>query len=156
MKKTTIIVLAIVYIVSFFLVGLLGQAVRAYDPVVYPEAIVLTEPDGTATVKEDVKVDETVFDYWYVVNPYKEGMVFTLKAEVKPENTSFKDVSFIKDESNTTFNLITHNDDSRVEKNYVAITLNEKPSPVTTARFFVSTQTPGTNIKLRVGVVFVG
>ena len=41
MKKSTILILVIVYIVSFFLIGLLGQAVRAYDTVVYPSSIVI-------------------------------------------------------------------------------------------------------------------
>ena len=150
MKKTTIIVLAIVYIASFFLVGLLGQAVRGYDPVVYPESIVLKEPDGKAQL-----VEADGYDYYYVVKPYKEGMSISLKAEVKPDNTSFTDVSYIRDESNNSFHLLTKNDDPNIEKNYAVITLNETPSPVLTAKFTVSTQTPGTNIRIKVGITFV-
>ncbi len=159
MKKSTIIVLVIVYIVSFFLVGLLGQAVRAYDPVVYPESIVLVEPDGIATVQTDVKdpnnSSKILYDYYFVVNPYQHGMSVTIKATVKPDNTSFPNVSYIKDESNDTFNLVTKASDPSVENNYAVITLNEDPDPVLTAKFTVSTQTPGTQIKLKVGITFV-
>ena len=159
MKKSTIIVLVIVYIVSFFLVGLLGQAVRAYDPVIYPESIVLVEPDGVATVQTNVKdpndPSKVLYDYYYLVNSYQHGMSITLKATVKPDNTSFPNVSYVKDETNTTFNLTTKNEDPSVENNYAVITLNQDPDPVLTAKFTVSTQTPGTQIKLKVGITFV-
>ena len=82
-------------------------------------------------------------------------MSISLKAEVKPDNTSFTDVSYIRDESNNSFNLLTKNDDPNIEKNYAVITLNETPSPVLTAKFTVSTQTPGTNIRIKVGITFV-
>lgn len=159
MKKSTIIILAIVYIVSFFLIGLLGQAVRAYDPVVYPQSIKLYEPDGITTLYENWEDEdhpgEILFDYYYVVNSYHEGMSVTLKAEVKPDNTSFPNVSFVKDESNSLFNLRTSLDDSSIENNFAVITLNNEPDPVITAKFTVSTQTPGSQIKLKVGVTFV-
>ena len=156
MKKSTILILVIVYIVSFFLIGLLGQAVRAYDPVVYPESIELVEPDHTATVMRDVEdPGKPNYDYYFIVNPYREGMSITLKATVKPDNTSFPNVNFIRDASNTTFNLLTSMDDSSIETNFVVVTLNEAPSPYLTARFTVSTQTPGTAIKLKVGITFV-
>ena len=91
MKKSTIIVLIVVYIVSFFLIGLLGQAVRAYNPIVYPESIELYEPDGIATLQRDVKdpehKDEILYNYYYLVRHYQEGMSITIKAEVKPDNT---------------------------------------------------------------------
>lgn len=159
MKKSTILMLVIVYIVSFFLIGLLGQAVRAYDPVVYPTSIELVEPDNIATVKKDVRDpednDKVLYDYYFIVNPYHDGMSITIKATVKPDNTSFPNVNFIRDASNTTFNLLTSGDDSTIETNFAVITLNETPSPVLTALFTVSTQTPGTAIKLKVGITFV-
>ena len=158
MKKSTIIILVVVYIVSFFLVGLLGQAIRAYDPVVYPESIVLVEPDGVATEHRDVTYGDKKFDYYYVVNPYQMGMSVRIKATVKPDNTSFPTVSFIKDEQNTSFILNTSAEDSSIETNYAVIKLTpetEAEHQIVTARFTVSTQTPGTQIKLIVGITFV-
>ena len=117
------------------------------------------EPDNVATMSKDVPDPEDktkiLYDYYFLVKPYREGMSITLKATVKPDNTSFPNVNFIKDASNTTFNLLTSADDSTIENNYVVITLNETPSPVLTAKFTVSTQTPGTAIKLKVGITFV-
>jgi hypothetical protein len=46
MKKSTILLLVVVYILSFFIIGLLGNSVRSYDPVYEPESIELVEPDG--------------------------------------------------------------------------------------------------------------
>ena len=156
MKKSTILLLAIVYIVSFLLVWLLGQAVRAYDPVVYPTSIELVEPDGRAKLIENPSEEtKKQFEYYYVVNPYHEGMSISMKATVKPDNTNFPNVSFIYDESNTSFNLRTKEDDPSIENNYAVITLNVIPTSPLVVRFTVSTQTPGTNIKARVGIVFV-
>ena len=159
MKKSTILILVIVYIVSFFLIGLLGQAVRAYDPVVYPSSIVLSEVDNIAEVKRDIpdsdKPGEILYDYYFIVHEYKDNMSVTIKATVKPDNTNFPNVNYIKDETNTTFNLKTKADDATIETNYAVITLNEVPEPVLITNFTVSTQMPGSNIKLKVGVAFI-
>ena len=63
--------------------------------------------------------------------------------------------NYIKDETNTTFNLKTKADDATIETNYAVITLNEVPEPVLITNFTVSTQMPGSNIKLKVGVAFI-
>ena len=159
MKKSTILLLVIVYIASFLVVGFLGQAIKGYNPVYYPEAIELLEPDGIAySITKDVvdsKTGEITYNYYYVVRPYKEGMSFRLKSIVKPDNCTYPDVRYFKDESDTSFNLETTDTNSSIEKNYAVITLNETPAPVITAKFNVSSTAPGSNIKLKIGVTFV-
>lgn len=155
MRKSTILLLVIVYILSFLAIGLLGQAVRSYDPVVYPESITLIEPDDIATVHKDTKIGDKMYNYYFVVRPYREGMSIRFKAEVKPDNTKYPNVDFFKDESDQSFNLVTHDDDSSIEQNYVVISLNKKPNPVVTTNFYVRTQTSGERITLYVGVTFV-
>ena len=159
MKKSTILLLVIVYIASFLIVGFLGQAIKGYDPVYYPESIELSEPDGLASkVNKDVKDQKTgeiLYNYYYVVTSYQDGMSFRLKAQVKPDNCSYPLVSYFKDDSDVSFNLITKENDSSVEANYAVITLNETPTPVLTAKFTVTSTAPGSKIKLKIGVTFV-
>ena len=159
MKKSTIIILEIVYVVAFFLIGLLGQAVRAYDPVIYPEAIELVEPNGIATVYKDYanpeNPSEILFNYYFVVRPYEPDMTITLKAQVVPVDTTYPTVNFLKDESDISFDMDTIENNPSVELNYAIITPKQEPDPFLTARFTVASTNPGTQIKLIVGVTFV-
>lgn len=158
MKKSTILLLVIVYVLSFLVIGLLGQAVRAYNPTVYPESMTVVEPDNISEVHTDVRDKDTgefLYDYYFVVRDYKEGMSLRLKAEVKPDNTSFPYVDFFKDDSNSSYNLDTYATNPAIEKNYAVITPNEEPEPALTAKFYVQTENPGTKISLKIGVTFV-
>ena len=158
MKKSTVLLLVVVYVLSFLIIGLLGQAVRAYNPTIYPESITLVEPDNIAEVHKDVKDHDTgeiMYDYYFIIRTYKEGMSVRIKAEVKPDNSSFPNVDFFKDGSDETYNLNTHQIDDAIENNYAVITLNAEPDPIITARFHVQTENPGTKISLKVGVTFM-
>ena len=154
MKKSTILLLVIVYVLSFLVIGLLGQAVRAYDPVIYPESLEITEVDNIATVQKDVSFGTRKYDYYFVIRNYQEGTAVRLKAVVKPENTSYPNVDFIKDQTDTSYNLDTNETKSSIEKNFAVITLNEKPDPVLTTNFMVSTTTPGNKITLKIAITF--
>ena len=116
MKKSTILLLVIVYVLSFLVIGLLGQAVRAYDPVIYPESLEITEVDNIATVQKDVSFGTRKYDYYFVIRNYQEGTAVRLKAVVKPENTSYPNVDFIKDQTDTSYNLDTNETKSSIEK----------------------------------------
>ena len=154
MKKSTILLLVIVYVLSFLIIGLLGQAVRAYDPVIYPESMEVVEVDNIATVQRDVIFGTKKYDYYFVVRNYKDGTAVRLKAVVKPDNTSYPNVDFIKDKTDTSYNLDTKENDATIEKNFAVITLNETPDPVLTTNFMVSTTTPGNKITLKIAITF--
>ena len=162
MKKSTILLLVVVYIVCFFIIGLLGQAIRGYNEQIYPTSIVLEDPDHKTTVTTDVKDETTgelLFDYNFVYRNYVNGTNFRIKATVKPENSTWPNVSFTKDGENVSFDIKTHEDDSAVEKNFAMLTLNETldsiTNPYLSATFFVTSDNPGTKIKLHVCVTFV-
>ena len=159
MKKTTILLLVIVYVLSFLIIGLLGQSVRGYDPVVYPESILVTDPDGLTTVKENVKDKDTgelLYNYYFRVNTYTPGMSVRIRAQVKPETTSYPYVDFVRDASDLSYNLDTHATNAEIEVNYAVITLtkNLEPSEIEVANFFISTTTPGNKITYKNGVIF--
>ena len=100
MKKSTILLLVVVYILSFFIIGLLGNSVRSYDPVYEPESIELVEPDGKTFLANEngpyTDPDGKVWDYWFVYQGYVTGSVVRIKANVKPDNSSYPNVSLLK------------------------------------------------------------
>ena len=69
MKKSTILLLVVVYIVSFFVIGLLGHSIRNYNPEIYPESIEVMDPDNKTTMSKDVKDEitgELLYHYYFV------------------------------------------------------------------------------------------
>ena len=73
MKKSTILLLAVVYIVSFFVIGLLGHSIRNYNPEIYPESIEIVDPDNRTTMTRDTKDPDTgelLYDYYFVYKNY--------------------------------------------------------------------------------------
>ena len=155
MKKSTILLLVVVYILSFFIIGLLGHSIRSYDPTILPESVELIDVDSRMTVYKDYRE----YNYYFVCRSYVEGTKVRLKASVKPDDTSYQDVRFFKDDSTTDFNLLTHDTNpEEIEQNFVTVTLNIKPSEtqsgVLSTRFHVETMNPGVKVSLLVGISF--
>ena len=154
MKKSTILLLVIVYIASFFVIGLLGASIKNYNPVYEPESIELSDPDNKAECHRDVVNGDEKFDYYFVFWGYTEGASLRIKAAVKPDNSSYPNVDFAKDAQNTDFNMATHATDEEIEEGYAVFTLNVTPNPLVAAKFTVTSQNPGVPIKLTACVVF--
>lgn len=149
MKKSTILLLVVVYILSFFIVGLLGHSIRNYDPTVEPESIEIIDTDN----KMKMYQKRGVYDYYFVYNGYTADTEIRLKAVVKPDNSSYKDVSYFKDIEATSFELQTHETNpEKVEQNFVVITLKEEPDIFTITKFYVETTNPGNKVRLIIGV----
>lgn len=157
MKKSTILLLVVVYVLSFFVIGLLGSSIKNYNPEIYPESIEVIDPDNKTTAYKDVRDRNGVllYDYYFVLRNYRNGDNVRLKAIVKPDKCTYPDVIFSKDESDTSFNLITSEKNPNIEQNFVLISLNDildNDNFVLTAPFLVTSTNPGTAIKLKVGV----
>ena len=159
MKKSTILLLVVVYIVSFFIIGLLGHSVKNYDPKVYPENIEVVELDGKTTLTRDVldpDTGEKAYDYYFLYKNYKSGDSVRIKAFVKPDNCTYPNVSFTKDQEDTSFVIKTIKDDDKIEQNQALIILNETEDMVVSAPFFVATdENSGKKIRLKICVTFV-
>lgn len=161
MKKSTILLLAVVYIISFFIIGLLGHSIKTYNPEIYPESIEVIDPDNRTTVSKDIydsKTGELQYHYYFVLTNYRNGDSVRIKATVKPDKCTYSNVNFIKDISNTTFNLATIETNPNIEQNFALITLNEvldKDNPILTTAFSITSTNPGSRIVLKIGVTFV-
>lgn len=107
MKKSVILLIAIVYIASIFIVGLMGIQMKVYDKIVYVEEIKyvplgqLNEEKSTAekeyyensryqlerlTYGEDGKLKQI-----RIVQKYEEGISFELAFKVLPDNATIAD-----------------------------------------------------------------
>lgn len=158
MKKSTILLLVLVYIVSFFVIGLLGHSIRNYDPEVYPESIEIIDPDNRTEMSKDTvdpDTGELLYNYYFVYKNYKSGDSVRIKANIKPDNTTYPDVKFTKDESDTSFKIETNETNPNIEKNFALITLTDELETVISTPFVVSTTNPGSQIKLKVCITFV-
>lgn len=161
MKKSTILLLVIVYIVSFFVIGLLGQSIKNYNPVIDPESVLVVDPDNKTEASTNIYDEDTgklLYHYYFVYHNYKKGDSVRIKATVKPDNCSYPDVIIYKDKTDETFSIETKETNSNIEQNFALITLNETLSEAqvaSTARILVTTTNPGTQITLVVGVTFV-
>ena len=126
MKKSTILLLVIVYIVSFFVIGLLGHSIRNYNPEVYPESVEIIDPDNRTEMSKDTvdpDTGELLYHYYFVYKNYKSGDSVRIKANIKT--------------------------------NFALITLTDELETVLSTPFFVSTTNPGSQIKLKVCITFV-
>ena len=161
MKKSTILLLVVVYVLSFFLIGLLGSSIKAYDPEIYPESIEVIDPDNKTTASTDVRDRKTgalLYDYYFVLTNYRNGDSVRIKAIVKPDKCTYPNVGFVKDKTNTTFNLDTIENNPKIEQNFALITLNDQldnTNPVLTVVFTVESTNPGSILRRKVGVTFV-
>ena len=161
MKKSTILLLVLVYVVAFFAIALFGHSIRGYNVIVEPESIELIDPDGQTELTKDIKDPETgekLHDYHFVFKNYTSSKKMRIKATVLPANTDYPNVVFSKDESTTTFNLLTHDRNPEIEENFCEITLNKElePRKTLTTRIYINSTNPGVQIKLVAVVVFVG
>lgn len=102
MKKSTIFLLILVYIVSFIIVGLFGIQTRAYDEIIYVESITLKAVSG-ANVTEKYDEKRNLFTF---LTYYDDNLVIQLKAEVLPANSPYQAVKISQDTELATFEVV--------------------------------------------------
>ena len=88
MKKSTIFLIILVYIVSFIIVGLFGIQTRAYDEIIYVESISLKVVSGPI-VNEKYEEERNLYTFYTY---YDDDLTIQLKAEVLPANATNKAV----------------------------------------------------------------
>lgn len=109
MKKSTILLVVVVYIVAFFVVGFFGIQVRSFYSVNYINEILVTPHEQTNVVLEkdervtqgdesDLKSYRVTHDYLYTVN-YTAGMTLVFNVEIIPDNSSISEYQWDHDEN---------------------------------------------------------
>lgn len=163
MKKSTILLLVVVYVVAFFMIALFGHSIRGYNVEVEPESIELVDPDEQTTLTKDAKnpenPEEILYDFYFLFKDFDSSKnKMRIQAIVLPANTDYPNVVFSKDERNTTFDLLTHNTNPEIEEGFCEIVLTEPLGSleVISTPFLVISKNPGVQIKVKACVTFVG
>ena len=129
MKKSTILMLVVIYIVAFFVVGLLGVSIRSHYQVNYVEELLVKPLEETQEIlQEDVEngghsveeikneedVDHIRYNRKYTYRTvYQADLVLKFKIQVMPENSTYNKFETEYTEKPNIF-TVDVNDDSTV------------------------------------------
>lgn len=91
MKKSTVLVLLIVFLGSVLVVGIFGLRAVPYEKIVYVKEI---RPTSVTTVSANAQSLEIQTDQngYYVMLPYEEGLEVLINYELNPADCTNKDV----------------------------------------------------------------
>lgn len=129
MKKSTILMLVVIYIVAFFVVGLLGVSIRSHYQVNYVEQLLIKPLEETEKIlQEDVEngghsveeikneedVDHVRYNRIYTYRTvYQADLVLKFKVQVMPENSTYNQFETAYTQKASLF-TVDVNDDSTV------------------------------------------
>lgn len=93
MKKSLVLTLVVVYVLSICIVGYFGLNVRVYKPEVYPEAIEIIEVIDADKNQLNIKYFDDGSKY-IVIPKYTEEYSLTILFRIYPDETTKKDVYY--------------------------------------------------------------
>lgn len=101
MKKSIVILIGVVYIMSIIVIGFFGMKITSYNTTVYPDEIeilsVECEDEERVSIKEaNLNIPGTGVCKYIITYDFQEGKdnVFSLVYRVYPDTTSDKGVNF--------------------------------------------------------------
>lgn len=145
MKKSVILVIAVIYVLAIVVVGFIGIRMKIYNANVYVEKIECVS-DNYRKCNENDDFYQKGYD-GYISVIYEENLKVLIKCNIYPENASEKKLEYIYDKSSTTYTL-TCNDDG---------TANVEFFKGGSATIIVkSTDNVGTSIKILINAVDLG
>ena len=104
MKKSTILLLIVVYIAAFFIVGLIGISLRSHYEINYVSEIIVEKMEGQPNLelnrleREEIvskdDPDHARYNNSYVCDvDYVKDLVLKFKVSVKPDNSTYSTFS---------------------------------------------------------------
>lgn len=102
MKKSTLIVILIIYIGSIAIINFFGMSVKLYDKIINVQAVeCINQSDSIAEVIQDTnkKIIKLKFDKSADIDNL-QGTMLQLKWHVYPDNATTKDIQFVYDKNN--------------------------------------------------------
>ena len=121
MKKSTILMLVVIYVVAFFVVGLFGVSLRAHYKVNYVSEIIVKPLETTEVVEHTGagghEVEEILNEedpeharynrtYRYAA-AYTPGLVLGFRVQVKPDNSTYDKFETLYTEKPNTYTIET-------------------------------------------------
>lgn len=110
MKKSVVIIIALIYIAAIALVSFFGLAYKTFEEIIYVSDIELTSP-GIKPAPADVKIlenGEKEYDYYIVIRPDENGdRKFQIEYRIKPDNATNKDILITANEKDLSDSGVT-------------------------------------------------
>jgi len=121
MKKSTILLLVVVYVIAFFIVGLLGMQLRSAYSVSYLNEIRVTPFEETPLVLKNFTTESlgsenepekmrVVNNYTYNTNYTGKGMVIKLNVSLLPNETTVNDYQLYFEENEKFYSVVKNED----------------------------------------------
>lgn len=99
MKKSTILIIVAVFLISVFVVGIFGLQSIPYEQIVYIEQIIpttITFDSNEGTIEKKIYYSEDDGGYYYVTIPnrnYRQGMSVMVNYDLRPTDATNKRLS---------------------------------------------------------------
>lgn len=94
MKKSLVLTLVVVYVLSICVVGYFGLKVQVYRPTTYPESIEIIEVKDERTGKiVDIKNDKVTGEKYVRLENYTDNCSFIILFRISPDNTTDRKVN---------------------------------------------------------------
>lgn len=165
MKKTVIVIVAVIYVVSIFFVGLFGIQAQFDNLIIYTtkiECVNRNRYDAKGQLLIDVipatdkgveGVNIKIYDFYQVF--YEEGASFKIDWRVYPDDVTNSEVRFSHDENNF-FYVVTENSPGRVQgtvkfgnEDYIP---KDSDFPITSPKISIKTA-DGSNVETYVKII---
>ncbi|MDE7454433.1 MAG: hypothetical protein K2M64_01235 [Clostridia bacterium] len=91
MKKSTVLILLIVFVGSVLVVGIFGMQSVPYEQIVYVKQIVPTSVTTMIGSSQNVKIQINEEGY-YIMLPYEEGLELLINYDLKPVDCTNKNI----------------------------------------------------------------
>lgn len=91
MKKSTILILLIVFVGSVLVVGIFGMQSVPYEQILYVKEIVPTSVTSMLGSSQGLQI-QTDENGYYVMLPYEEGLELLINYELKPADCTNKNI----------------------------------------------------------------
>lgn len=104
MKKSIIILIGAVYVLSIIIIGFFGMKITSYNTNVYPESIVIESVEGASIEKVNIEIPGSgtctyLITFEFNENAEAQENVFSLVYRVLPDTTTDRSVNFSYDKS---------------------------------------------------------
>lgn len=105
MKKSVVVAIGIVYIIAIVVLGLFGQKLHVYDPIVYANSVVC-HSENYKEYPEDQK-DNKNADGFILYSKFTKGMKVELKCQALPNDATNRDLIYIYDAQKYNEDIVT-------------------------------------------------
>lgn len=92
MKKSTILILLIVFLGSVLIVGIFGMKSVPYEQIVYVKEIKPTSVTTVSANAQTLEIKQNSKGEYYVMLPYEENLELLINYELTPADCTTKDV----------------------------------------------------------------